>query len=202
MRQDIVRLTIPPGTRLRMADVAERAGVSLTPARQVLRRLEAEGLVVSYPRTGSSVAPLTFPDAELVMTVCGALERRLLSLGVPALEEHDLTEMASLLQTRSAAVASRDIDGIDETAFAIRDVVYRRAARPELFREAITWRHRQQRYVRHAVLAGIDIGSFLGHEVNAFVDACLRRDTSAAEAARMNMEDRVLDGLQASLRSS
>lgn len=199
VREDIVRLNLAPGTRLRMADVAARAGVSLTPARQVLRRLEADGLVLSYPRTGSRVAPLSWADAELVMTVSGALERRLVGIGVPALTDEDLAQISSLLADREAAVKARNIDELDRTGLGIRDAVYRRANRPELYDEAIRWRYREQRYSRHAVLSGLGNGLSLGSEVTAFAAACMKRDAEGAEQARQKIEEGVLATLMDSL---
>jgi hypothetical protein len=50
LREEIGRLDLAPGERLRLEEVAGRLEVSLTPVRHALRRLESEGLVVSIPR--------------------------------------------------------------------------------------------------------------------------------------------------------
>ncbi|ORE98432.1 GntR family transcriptional regulator [Aurantimonas sp. 22II-16-19i] len=55
---DFLSLKIPPGERLSVDALARRFGVSQTPIRAALIRLEAEGLVVKKHYSGYSVAPI------------------------------------------------------------------------------------------------------------------------------------------------
>ncbi|RSN26219.1 hypothetical protein DL990_32905 [Amycolatopsis sp. WAC 01416] len=199
LRDDIVQLRLTPGTRLRMAAIADRAGVSLTPARQALRRLEAEGLVVSHPRLGSRVAPLTEEDGEVVMTVCGALERRLIEIGVPKLTEEDLDKITRLSQAREYAVRAADEEALVESSFQLRDLVYRRADRALLYEEAMAWRRRQQRYLRYARHVVTGSGVEFGREFEAFTAACLARDAAAAQTALQHIERRFHEWLHSML---
>ncbi|MFB9928157.1 GntR family transcriptional regulator [Amycolatopsis halotolerans] len=199
LRDDIVQLRLKPGTRLRMAAIADRAGVSLTPARQALRRLEAEGLVVSHPRLGSRVAPLTEEDGEVVMAVCGALERRLIATGVPKLTDEDAEEITRLSRVREDAVRAADEEVLVESSFQLRDLVYRRAGRTHLYKEAMAWRQRQQRYLRYARHSVADSGIEFGREFEAFTTACLARDAAAAQTALQHIEERILEWLHSML---
>ena len=56
----IDRGALPAGTRLREADLAERFGISRTPVREALKRLEAQGLVLHEPHYGAVVASLDY----------------------------------------------------------------------------------------------------------------------------------------------
>lgn len=58
LRERIILLDLPPGTRLREEELAERFGVSRTPIRQVLDRLEFEGLVEQGDGRGARVSTL------------------------------------------------------------------------------------------------------------------------------------------------
>jgi DNA-binding GntR family transcriptional regulator len=51
---------LPAGTRLREAELAERYGISRTPVREALKRLEAQGLVLHEPHHGAVVARLDY----------------------------------------------------------------------------------------------------------------------------------------------
>ncbi|WP_458093806.1 GntR family transcriptional regulator [Roseomonas sp. WA12] len=51
---------LPPGTRLREAELAERFRISRTPVREALKRLEAQGLVLHEPHHGAVVASLDY----------------------------------------------------------------------------------------------------------------------------------------------
>lgn len=55
LREMIIGGEVRPGESLRQRDLASRFGVSQTPVREALRRLEAEGLVVNDPHRGASV---------------------------------------------------------------------------------------------------------------------------------------------------
>lgn len=58
LRRDIRDGRYGPGDRITELEVAERLGVSRTPVREALRRLESEGLLVSLPWRGVVVAEL------------------------------------------------------------------------------------------------------------------------------------------------
>jgi len=51
---------LPAGTRLREAELAERFGISRTPVREALKRLETQGLVLHEPHHGAVVARLDY----------------------------------------------------------------------------------------------------------------------------------------------
>lgn len=51
---------LPPGTRLREAELGERLSISRTPVREALKRLELQGLVVHEPHHGAVVASLDY----------------------------------------------------------------------------------------------------------------------------------------------
>ena len=51
---------LPPGTRLREAELAERLAISRTPVREALKRLELQGLVAHEPHHGAVVAALEY----------------------------------------------------------------------------------------------------------------------------------------------
>ena len=77
LRELIVDGRLPPGTRIVETDVAARLGVSRTPVRGALQRLQHEGYVVDSPtlrQTRPTVAPLTSDDAREVFLLVGALE--------------------------------------------------------------------------------------------------------------------------------
>lgn len=59
LRRDILSCALPPEARLRLEDLRERYGTGLSPIRETLMRLEAEGLVVLEPNRGFRVAPIS-----------------------------------------------------------------------------------------------------------------------------------------------
>ena len=74
LRQAILRGKLEPGERLMELHLADMLGVSRTPVREAIRKLELEGLVITIPRRGAVVAQITRTDLEDVLEVRCALE--------------------------------------------------------------------------------------------------------------------------------
>ena len=66
LRQAILKGELKPGERLMEIALAEKIGVSRTPIREAIRKLELEGLVVMVPRKGAHVANITEKDLSSI----------------------------------------------------------------------------------------------------------------------------------------
>ena len=79
LRDLIVQGQLAPGSRIIETDVAARLGVSRTPVREALQRLQQEGYVLGSEHTQQSrlaVAPLTRVDVHELLTIVGAIAGR------------------------------------------------------------------------------------------------------------------------------
>jgi DNA-binding GntR family transcriptional regulator len=74
LRADILSCKLAPGGDLREAELAERFNVSKSPVRDALMRLEREGLVITLPRQGYRVAPVSRADVEDMFHLRALLE--------------------------------------------------------------------------------------------------------------------------------
>ena len=74
LRDRIVALEIKPRTQLSRAEIAEQFGVSQTPVREALLRLEADGLIDVYPQSRTEVAPIKLDKLAEVQFLRRALE--------------------------------------------------------------------------------------------------------------------------------
>ena len=74
IREMILSGRLKPGERLRLSELAAELNVSTTPVREALRRLQADGLVVFYPRQGATVAQLSLSEYEEIFGMRKALE--------------------------------------------------------------------------------------------------------------------------------
>ena len=74
LRRAILDGTLRPGERLMELHLARQLGVSRTPVREALRRLETDGLVETIPNRGAMVAQITVRDVEDVLEVREAME--------------------------------------------------------------------------------------------------------------------------------
>lgn len=64
LRADILNTQIEPGSRLKIADLSNRFGASLSVVREALTRLGEQGLVVANPQRGFSVIELSVEDLD------------------------------------------------------------------------------------------------------------------------------------------
>jgi DNA-binding GntR family transcriptional regulator len=114
LRALIIDGRLAPGTRIVETDVATRLGVSRTPVRGALQRLQQEGYVVDSPtlqQTRPTVAPLTSEDAHELFLLVGALEGLAAfraALGAAAERAALATDLAAINDAfRAAASAPR-----------------------------------------------------------------------------------------------
>ena len=117
LRQAILRGELQPGERLMEIQLAQRLGVSRTPVREAIRKLELEGLVLMIPRRGAEVAEITRQDLEDVLEVRAALEE----LAVKDACEHITDEQLQDLK-KAANVFKRSLEGTDLVACAEADI--------------------------------------------------------------------------------
>lgn len=75
IRDRIVSLELQPGERVRDSDLAKELGVSRTPVREALRRLEDEGLVETNLNRWTKVATIDLGEAERLYPIVWALEK-------------------------------------------------------------------------------------------------------------------------------
>ena len=75
LRAEMISCGLPPGAEIRESELAQRFGVSKSPVRDALMRLEREGLVITTPRQGYRVAPVSLADVQDMFHLRDALEQ-------------------------------------------------------------------------------------------------------------------------------
>jgi DNA-binding GntR family transcriptional regulator len=93
LQRAIIAGEIAPGGRVRDQDLAAQLGVSRTPVREALQRLEDEGLVETVPGALTRITPLDTRAARDAFPVVAALHALATRLGVPRLTPADLAAM-------------------------------------------------------------------------------------------------------------
>lgn len=182
LRQEIGRLDLAPGERLRLEELASRFDVSLTPVRHALRRLESEGLVVSLPRRGSRVAPLSLEELEEIQALRLGLETFLARAGAERCTKAALAEMEAARREMEQAFRAGDLDAYISSFWSLRDACYRCAGRPRLLRALEDQRIRVERYILH-LCRDPEAFADLRRGPDTLLEACRARDGAAAEAA-------------------
>jgi DNA-binding GntR family transcriptional regulator len=195
LRKEIGSLALAPGRRLRLEELAARFDVSLTPVRHALRRLESEGLVVSLPRRGSRVAPLSVEELEEIQALRLGLETFLARRGAERCTPAALREMTAARREMERAFRAGDLDAYIRSFWSLRDACYRCAERPRLLRALEDQRIRVERYILH-LCRDPEAFADLRRGPDTLLEACRARDGAAAEAATRDALVRVLAELQ------
>jgi len=108
MREAILTGVLPPGHRVKERDVAEQMGISTTPVKEALRRLEQEGLVVSQPRRGAVVSRLVQIPVEEIEEIRGAMEGIAARLAAERLTDAELDKLDGLVAHMSELTESME----------------------------------------------------------------------------------------------
>ena len=82
LRRDILSGTLAPGQRLRTKDLQARYGLGLSPLRESLQRLSAEGIVVNDAQRGFAVAPVSVAELRDLTVARTALESTMLPMAM------------------------------------------------------------------------------------------------------------------------
>jgi DNA-binding GntR family transcriptional regulator len=107
-----------PGERLVEERLTERLGVSRPPLREAMRILQQEGLVVTFPRRGAVVTPLTAEDVHEIYTLRFALDRLAAELGVPVRDSALLVPLRTALEGMRQAAQRGDLERLLEENIA------------------------------------------------------------------------------------
>jgi DNA-binding GntR family transcriptional regulator len=96
LREGIISGMFPRGSRLKQAEIAERLQLSITPVREALKLLEAEGYVSGDSYRGARVVPFDESASEEVLELRLLLETRLLRGACERVTPRDIKELRAL----------------------------------------------------------------------------------------------------------
>lgn len=124
LRQAISSGILRPGERLMEIQLAEELGVSRTPVREAIRRLELEGFLVMVPRRGTYVSDLTIKDINEVFEIRTALDVLAAGLAAERITEEELEKLERLLVQIGEHIENGEAELIVEADGAFHDILY------------------------------------------------------------------------------
>lgn len=124
LREAILKGDFTPGERLMEKQLAERLGVSRTPIREAIRKLELEGLVIMVPRKGAEVASITGKDISDVLEVRATLEALAVKLACKKMSDQDLNELMAVNNEFRKAAQEKNVKEIIEKDVEFHDIIF------------------------------------------------------------------------------
>lgn len=132
LREAILRGDLQPGQKLKQQELAEWLGMSATPVREVLRILEAEGLLVHDPYKGVFVATVSVEDSQEIAPIRVALEGLAIRMAVPRLSDGDIAHLTDLVDTMEQAWQNMDLALVRRSNYNFHIFLYRASGSPIL----------------------------------------------------------------------
>lgn len=189
IRQAIVDGTFNPGERLMEIQLAEEMGVSRTPVREAIRKLELEGFVVMIPRRGTYVADISIRDITEIYEIRTCLDELAAGLAAERITDEELAVLNNYLEETDKYATDEDWDKIVKADTAFHDLIYT-ASRNGRLRSVINNLREQLTVIRSRTFKypGRLLESLAEHR--RLVEAIADRDVEKAkQAARTHIEN-------------
>ena len=146
LRQAILKGELAPGERLMEIQLAEKLGVSRTPIREAIRKLELEGLVLMIPRKGAEVAKISEKSLRDVLEVRRSLEELAIELACQRMTEEELAQLEQAQAAFSSAISRGVAMPIAETGEHYHDIIYQGTYNDKLVQMLNNLREQMYRY--------------------------------------------------------
>ena len=196
LEEDIITGVYPRGEILTELKLVEQLGVSRTPIREALRRLEQERLITESSK-GSVVLGITMEDLVDIMDIRQRTEGLAAYYATKNLTPEGREELRQISELQDFYFAKQDIDNLRKMDDKFHDAIYQLSNRPVLRDTLIPLHRKSQRYRK----ISIEDKNRLGHSIqehkaiyNAIIsgDADLAAEliTAHIERAKKNMIER------------
>jgi DNA-binding GntR family transcriptional regulator len=180
LKEEIATGKMMPGSRVREVEIADRLGVSRTPVREALRRLEADGLVTHAPHMGAVVATLDHSAVIELYAMREILEGTAARFAARHASEVEIQDLAYLVETEMDR--AEDPAALAQINRAFHSALYH-AGHNQFLLKALGALSDAMILLGGTTLA-VDSRSTTAHEEHmAMVKAIAARDPDAAEGA-------------------
>ncbi len=202
LRESIIKGRLKPGERLFEERLAARLGMSRTPVREAIRKLELEGLVVMEPRKGAVVSAITEKNLLDVLDVRKALEELAVKLACKKMTPEIADELKDAEDDFERADETGDLSGMADADIRFHDIIYRSTGNTRLMQLLSNLFEQMYRFrVEYLKIEGS--GKTLSKEHRDIMDALAAGDTGrAADAVCLHIDHQVRAVLSAIRESS
>jgi DNA-binding GntR family transcriptional regulator len=194
LRESVITGEFKRGEFLRLDRLASELGVSVTPVREALMQLRAEGLVEWQPRRGFQAVPLDRRDLDDVYRVQAFLAGELAARAVRELSDRDIEHLQQLQHELETAHAASDFPRVEDLNHRFHRAINQASDSPRL-----TWMLRTTTQFAprlfFARIPGWSASSASDHR--AVLEALSQRDPEAAAVAMSTHVERAGDLLAA-----
>lgn len=207
LRRRIITMDLAPGTDLDEAELSTAYGISRTPVRETLIRLQSDGLVVQRRNRGASVAPLDMNTLRSWFEAGRMIHRAMVRLACRRRRPADLEAIEAAMEDFETAMGAEDIFGMVYANERFHDLIGLAARNPYLYSSY------QRILADHERISGLCYGYEIEAHAEADKELTLRQHRELYEALERQDPDaaeRVIgehlslcwDGLRAIMQGS
>ena len=199
LREAIIIGELRPGERLMEVQLAEKMGVSRTPVREAIRKLELEGLVDMIPRKGAHVAELSVKDIMDVLEVRASLDGLATALAAERITDDELKELKHINGQFTQYIEKENLNGSIKKDAEFHDIIYRASRNDKLITILNNLREQVQRF-RVIYLKDYNSPKNLIKEHNDIFEAISLRSIEASRSLAkthiLNQEATILNSIK------
>ncbi len=180
LRNSILSGELEPGERLMELQLAQQLGVSRTPVREAIRKLELEGLVEMIPRKGAYVADVSIKDILDILEVRMFLEGLAAYFAAERMTEEEIEELKEISRKFENEIVTMDKEEMIELDNKFHDMIIRGSRNNKLL-QIVQGLHEQFQRFRVIYFNEYDEHEDLVKYHTAIVDAISNRDSKEAQ---------------------
>ena len=180
LREGIISGRLARGSKLKQAEIAAAIGTSITPVREAIKLLEAEGFVHASSHKGAIVAEFDINATEEIVDLRVTLECKLALRAITRLSDAQIDELSALQREIEAATERADKDAVRGINYRFHELIYIAADLPMTLRFVRTLWARYPFDLINKVAHRIDRTSAEHREM---LSAIITRDEAALVAA-------------------
>ncbi|HYE12518.1 MAG TPA: GntR family transcriptional regulator [Patescibacteria group bacterium] len=189
IRNAIISGDLKPGERVMEVQMAESLGVSRTPVREAIRKLELEGLVIMLPRKGAYVSDLSVKDLTEVMEIRASLEGLAAGLASIRIDEAEIEDLEVRALKFHKSIEDEDVDVLILRDLEFHDAIFRASRNERLIQLNNNLIEQVQRF-REIYHKKVHKSKETSKEHYEIVEAISNRDVDKAEKlARVHIEN-------------
>jgi len=180
LRERIISGVYPRGSRLKQAEIAEQLHLSITPVREALKLLEAEGYVSGASYRGARVVPFDAAASGEILQLRLLLESQLVRGAIEKINTQDIAELRALADEFATTFANGDRATARGINYRLHRRLYDIAQMPQtLHFVQILW----ARYPFDLINSAVGRGLEAAREHDEILDAFAAGDASSAMLA-------------------
>ncbi len=189
LRQGILTGELVPGERLMEIHLAKRLGVSRTPIREAIRKLELEGLVIMVPRKGACVAQISQKSMKDVLEVRKALDVLAMELACERICPEELEQLNLACEAFALAVKGGDLKKIAQKDVELHEIIFRATGNSRLLHLIHSLSEQMYRY-RFEYIKNTSQHRLLVEEHRVIYESLVgRQKDKAMEAAALHIDN-------------